>query len=187
MKRTPLKPKKIYTLKRTPLKPGKNYKGLKKVSLKKSTSSIVKTVEKPKYEDLDKYINAHDWKKVRSIGLDVFAELVKLRVKYKCEICKKPGSDAHHWYYTKAHNSMTDIMPLNGICLCRKCHIKAHENFEEFKKKVLELPKYKDAALMFSVISQNSIDFDFVKALIETNKKQLDELLEELKKEPKDG
>ena len=82
---------------------------------------------------------------------------------------------------------MTDIMPLNGICLCRKCHIKAHENFEEFKKKVLELPKYKDAALMFSVISQTSIDFDFVKALIETNKKQLDELLEELKKEPKDG
>ena len=83
MKRSPLKPKKIYTLKRTPLKPGKNYKGLKKVSLKKSTSTISKVIEKPKYEDLEKYINTRDWKKVRLIGLDIFAELVKLSVKYK--------------------------------------------------------------------------------------------------------
>lgn len=188
MKRSPLKPKKIYTLKRTPLKPGKNYKGLKKVSLKKSTSTISEVIEKPKYEDLEKYINTQDWKKVRLIGLDVFAELVKLSVKYKCEICKKPGSDAHHWYYTKAHNSITDIMPLNGICLCRKCHIKAHENFEDFKNKVLELPKYKCAAEIFSAIPQNSIDFNFAKILIETNKEQLDELLkQQIRKESKDG
>ena len=75
---------------------------------------------------------------IREYALKVFANVVKEKANHRCEICGKPATDAHHWYYTKTTNSITDILAENGICLCRDCHLRAHTNFNAFRQMVCE-------------------------------------------------
>ena len=153
MKRTPLRPKKIYYLKRSPIKP---------------------KIRNLNYENLEDCIIKHNWKDVRYIGLKVFSEYIKERAHCKCEICHKPGSDAHHWCFTRANNSLTDIMPENGIYLCRICHIKAHNNYNKFKDLVLQLNKYDYNKLLLE--HNKSVDFDKAYNIIKDMYKELEEL-----------
>lgn len=80
---------------------------------------------------------ANDIKGLRNYGLKIWREVVKQRANGKCELCGYAGKcDAHHWFYTKAQHSLTDIMPANGCYLCRSCHMMAHDKVAETKIKI---------------------------------------------------
>lgn len=225
LKRTPLKPKKFYTLKKSPVKvkrssvfntttitqefidrvmelynQGKDSYWIISKELECS-SSIVKKVlvskgivngnikEKPlkkinevvlnheeiKCYDIINYLQKHKWKEVRRYGLLLFSKLVKVRANFKCELCGKPGTDAHHWYYTKAHNSMTDIMSTNGICLCRNCHIKAHNKVAEYKDKIKSLKRFQSSPAILEKVVNLPVDFEYVREILIKNSSDLRE------------
>lgn len=129
-------------------------------------------------ENIAEYLQKHNWKKVRQYGLILFSKLVKARANYKCELCGKPGTDAHHWYYTKAHNSITDIMSINGICLCRECHMKAHDNIIEYKEKIKKLKRFMAGPTVLEKVVNLPIDFEHVREIILRNRKDLREIYE---------
>ena len=120
-----------------------------------------------------------NWRKVRQYGLILFSYLVRSRAKFKCELCGKKGCDAHHWYYTKAHNSITDIMSINGICLCRECHIKAHANFKEYQEKISKLKRFACAPKILEKVVNLPIDFDHVEDIILRGRKELRKIYKE--------
>lgn len=88
-------------------------------------------------ESLTELAATNNVKKLRQYGLKVWAKAVKKRAGFKCELCGKRGDyttlDAHHWYATRASHAPTDLMLSNGICLCRTCHIKAHNEPAKYK------------------------------------------------------
>lgn len=93
-------------------------------------------------------LEAQDIKGLRRHGLEQWRTIVKNRAKGKCELCGATGTDAHHWYYTRAQHSLTDIMPLNGVFLCRYCHNIAHQKVAETKAKIKKLkqPRFNNLA-----------------------------------------
>lgn len=127
-------------------------------------------------ENIAEYLQKHNWKKVRQYGLILFSKLVKARANYKCELCGKPGNDAHHWYYTKAHNSITDIMSINGICLCRECHMKAHHNILEYKEKIKRLKRFQAGPTILEKVVNLPIDFEHAREIILRGRKDLREI-----------
>lgn len=185
-------------MKKTPLRKG-NSKLLQKSSLQtkgkvslKKTSKINKNPEKQLkkqtvkvsslYKNLNNYIETHDWKNLRLIGLDLFSKVVFILANGKCQKCGKIGTDAHHWCYTKSHNSITDITPLNGILLCRKCHGEAHENFNLFKEKVSNLPRYQNVAEQLKQAVNKPIDFNLVENIIRMELQMVEDNQDLLKK-----
>ena len=49
---------------------------------------------------------------------------VKTRDKFRCRVCLREGTDAHHIIHRGQNYGMKwDIE--NGVCLCRKCHDRA--------------------------------------------------------------
>ena len=84
-------------------------------------------------------LEKQDIKGLRRHGLDQWRTIVKNRAKGKCEFCGLKGTDAHHWYYTRAQHSLTDIMPSNGIFLCRACHTIAHQKIAETKARIKKM------------------------------------------------
>lgn len=88
---------------------------------------------------LTELVEMGDKKSLRAFGLKIWAQLIKKRANGVCAICGAPGTDAHHWYYTRAQNSLTDIMPANGVYLCRRCHNIAHSNINETKEKIKKI------------------------------------------------
>lgn len=118
------------------------------------------------YKNINHYLENRDWKNLRLIGLDLFSKVVHILANNKCQKCGKVGTDAHHWCYTKSHGSMTDIMPENGILLCRKCHIEAHENFNGFKLKVSCLPKYENTEEKLKKFVNASLDYAMIEEII---------------------
>ena len=127
-------------------------------------------------ENIGEYLQKHNWKKVRQYGLLLFSKLVKARASFKCELCGKPGTDAHHWYYTKAHNSITDIMSINGICLCRNCHMKAHDNITEYKEKIKKLRRFQAGPTILDKVVNLPIDFEHAREIILRGRKDLREI-----------
>lgn len=121
-----------------------------------------------KFEDITiEMINAaNSWKKLRQLGLIVFAKYIKYKANGRCEICNKEGSDAHHWFYTKAHNKLTDIMPANGIFLCRNCHMAAHTEVQRVKDYISTMYKYRDKLVLLTEAEMRPINLDNAKVLI---------------------
>lgn len=106
MKRTPLRPKKIYTLKRTPLKAGLGYKGLKRTPLKKQSD---------KAKEL--------WEKVREEAL--------ARDDGKCIICKAPATDVHHIHLRSKRPDLKYKL-CNLVSLCKRHHF--HQGSEKYQE-----------------------------------------------------
>lgn len=84
-------------------------------------------------------LEAQDLKKLRIHGLNQWRTIVKNRANGKCELCGLKGTDAHHWFFTRAQHSLTDIMPINGVFLCRTCHNIAHNKVAETKKRIKKI------------------------------------------------
>lgn len=85
----------------------------------------------------------NDIKGLRKYGLSIWPKAIKKRAGYKCELCGEPGDDwsldAHHWGATKASIAPTDLWLSNGCCLCRKCHMAAHQYVAAYKAKIAPL------------------------------------------------
>lgn len=85
----------------------------------------------------------NDIKGLRKYGLTIWPKAIKKKAGYKCELCGEPGDDwsldAHHWAATKASVAPTDLWLSNGCCLCRNCHIAAHQYVAAYKAKIEQL------------------------------------------------
>lgn len=176
LKYSPLKNKKQNPLKFKPLvKTNSTLKS--KCTLKSSKNLKQKTIKaistKRSEKSLSEYLKSKTWKDLRHYGLFVFSKLVKASANFKCELCGKPGTDAHHWYFTKAHNAITDIMQINGICLCRECHIKAHTKPDLYKEKISELKKFKEAKNILERAIRQTKTVEMIKSIISEEKKAL--------------
>ena len=116
MKKTPLKPKKIYTLKKTPLK--SNSKGLAKTTALKKTCSLKKT----NYELKKQNEKAKErWEEVR--------ELVLKRDNHKCIICGKKATQVHHIQLRSKRKDL--IYSVNNlVSLCDAHHF--HQGSEKY-------------------------------------------------------
>lgn len=112
MKKTPLKPKKFYTLKRTPLKAKSGYI-LKKTQLKPSENYELK-----KQNDKAK----ERWEEARN-------ECLK-RDNNKCIICGKPATQVHHIHLRSKRKDL--LYTLSNLCsLCDKHHF--HKGTEKYE------------------------------------------------------
>jgi len=94
----------------------------------------------------------------------LWSELVKIRAKYKCEICGKGGValNSHHWH-TGRHNKHTRWMLENGVCLCVGCHFKAHNEPVEFlksHKKIFRADFYMQLDLMVTIQARSTEKID---------------------------
>lgn len=60
-------------------------------------------------------------KQINKLKLKEWADAVKARAGYKCEICnRKSPLDAHHLLSRQLLSVRYDVCA--GICLCKKCH-----------------------------------------------------------------
>lgn len=112
LKKTPLKPKKFYTLKKSPLKAKKTYT-LKKTELKKPEDYELK-----KQNDKAK----EKWEEARKICIE--------RYKGKCVICGKPGNQVHHIHLRSKRKDLL-YNQNNLILLCDKHHF--HKAMDGYK------------------------------------------------------
>ena len=130
---------------------------------------------------LTEYVECGNIKELRKYGLKVWAQLVKARANYTCELCGRPGTDAHHWLFNRADHSITDITPSNGCCLCRMCHIEAHNKVAEYKIKIRKAKGNKFNNLSEDHLLRVRIEDKTAKDYYETIKR-IDRELKELKK-----
>lgn len=106
---------------------------------KEQVRNSTRSCHDKKGQALTELLEKQDIKGLRAEGLRLWRTVVKNRAKGLCEFCGLKGTDAHHWYYTKAQHSVTDIMPANGIFLCRGCHIIAHNNILKTKNRIKKM------------------------------------------------
>lgn len=59
----------------------------------------------------------------------LWAAAVASRARLTCEMCGKPGSDAHHMKSRRSHYLRWSLC--NGVFLCKACHMRFH-NQEAF-------------------------------------------------------
>lgn len=113
------------------------------VNIKMQATNTRRSLRTETGKSLSELVLLNDVKGLREYGLKIWARAVKKRANYKCELCGKPGGDntldAHHWYATRASNAPTDLWLSNGCCLCRDCHIKAHNHVKIYKDKIASL------------------------------------------------
>lgn len=109
------------------------------VTQKEQVRNSTRAIHDKNGQALTALLDAQNMKALREEGLRQWRKIVKNRAKGKCELCGLNGTDAHHWFYTRAQHSLTDIMPSNGIFLCRGCHNLAHSKIAETKKRIKEL------------------------------------------------
>lgn len=116
LKRTPLRPKKIYTLKRTPLKV--KTASLKRSPLKAKVSSLKKTAIK---KQNDKY--REDWKIARQKRLEKDGG--------KCVVCHAKATEVHHIHLRSKRPDLR-LNQNNLVSLCSKHHLHmGNERYEE--------------------------------------------------------
>ena len=121
LKRTPLKPKKFYTLKKNPLK-------AKKVSLKKTELKKPEDYELKKQNDKAK----EKWEKVRKECLE--------RDNYKCIICGKPATQVHHIHLRSKRKDL--IYTLSNLCsLCDKHHFHSGNDKYDLQCQIIAMKK----------------------------------------------
>ena len=129
-------------------------------------------------KNIAKELQNKNWKKIRQYGLLLFSKLVKARAGFVCELCKKceikksSNLHAHHWYYKK-NNSITDIMPSNGICLCKECHKKVHRNYDFYKNEISKLKRFMAIPKILDKVVNKSIDFIHAREIILRSRKDL--------------
>ena len=104
LKRTPLKPKKFYTLKKSPIKVKKNYT-LKKTELKKPEDYKLK-----KQNDKAK----EKWEEARQICINKY--------KGRCIVCGKKGTQVHHIHLRSKRKDLL-YNQNNLVLVCDKHHI----------------------------------------------------------------
>lgn len=137
MKKTPLKPKKNYTLKKTPLK--SNNKGLAKTTGLKKTTSLVKTNCKLKkttslkrtscelkQTELQKQSEKakEKWEEIR--------EIVLKRDNHKCIICGKKATQVHHIQLrSKRKDLIYNINNLVSLCDIHHFHQGSEKYLEQ--------------------------------------------------------
>lgn len=66
------------------------------------------------------------------LNLKEWRIIVGLNANGLCEICGRPGDDAHHVIRRRFKSIIT--LPANGLWLCRECHIWVHNNPLKFKE-----------------------------------------------------
>ena len=118
LKRTPLKPKKFYTLKKSPIKVKKNYI-LKKAELKKPEDYKLK-----KQNDKAK----EKWEEARKICIE--------RYKGKCAICGKSGNQVHHIHLRSKRKDLL-YNQNNLILLCDKHHMHSGSDRYELQCQII--------------------------------------------------
>lgn len=121
-------------------------------SQRKTQTTRVEPKKTQKRATLTDLAECGNIKELRKRGLIVWAKLVKAHANHRCELCGREGTDAHHWLFNRSDHSITDITPENGCCLCRTCHIKAHNSVAEYKGKIRNV-KGKD----FSAVAENEM------------------------------
>ena len=120
LKRTPLKPKKFYTLKKSPIKVKKNYI-LKKTELKKpEDSKLQKQNDKAKEK----------WEEARKICIE--------RYKGKCAICGKSGNQVHHIHLRSKRKDLL-YNQNNLILLCDKHHMHSGSDRYELQCQIIAI------------------------------------------------
>lgn len=75
-----------------------------------------------KYKDTDPFYHSGRWK--------AFAESIRRRDRYKCQLCKRfgkdvPGNIVHHIKEREEYPELA-YDPNNCVTLCEKCHNKMH-------------------------------------------------------------
>lgn len=120
LKRTPLKPKKFYTLKKSPIKVKKTYT-LKKTELKKPEDYELK-----KQNDKAK----EKWEEARKICIE--------RYKGKCAICGKPGNQVHHIHLRSKRKDLL-YNQNNLILLCDKHHMHSGSDRYELQCEIIAM------------------------------------------------
>lgn len=129
-------------------------------------------------ENIAKELQNKNWKKVRQYGLLLFSKLVKARANFTCELCKKSEINtpsnlhAHHWCYPK-NNTLTDIMSSNGICLCKACHKKVHQNYDFYKNEISKLKRFMAMPKILLKVVNKPIDFSHARNIILRSRKDL--------------
>ena len=111
LKRTPLKPKKFYTLKKSPLK-------VKKVALKKTELKKSEDYELKKQNDKAK----EKWEEARNICIK--------RYNGRCAVCGKKGTQVHHIHLRSKRKDLL-YNQNNLILLCDKHHF--HRGTDNYK------------------------------------------------------
>lgn len=116
LKRTPLRPKKNYTLKRTPLK--SKGAGLKRSPLKIKTTQLKRTPLKKQNEEKKKA-----WEEARAKRLE--------KDNGKCVVCKKKATEVHHIHLRSKRPDL--LLNQNNLrSLCSKHHF--HQGNEKYDK-----------------------------------------------------
>lgn len=116
LKRTPLRPKKNYTLKRTPLKT--KGAGLKRSPLKTKSVQLKRTPIKKQNEQYKK-----DWEEARKKRLETDGG--------KCVVCKKKATQVHHIHLRSKRPDL--ILNQNNLrSLCNRHHFHmGNERYQE--------------------------------------------------------
>lgn len=89
----------------------------------------------------------------------LWAKYIKKRDK-KCQMCGSTTRLTAHHIITRGHYK-TRYNPLNGICLCSKCHYLVHQNpaaYEDFFKNKLGEKKYNFLKNQAQKIASYTID-----------------------------
>lgn len=112
LKRTPLKPKKFYTIKKSPLKAKKNY------ILKKTELKIQNEKAKEK------------WEEARNKCLE--------RDHNKCVVCGKPATQVHHIHLRSKRKDLLYFLP-NLVAVCDKHHIHSGNDRYELQCQIIAM------------------------------------------------
>ena len=79
------------------------------------------------WSKLPRHVKRH----IRSQPLSVWAKRIKREFGHECAMCQTTESlEAHHIYFKSLYPSRIEDLD-NGICLCTKCHDKAHSLYIE--------------------------------------------------------
>ena len=149
------------------------------ITQKEQVRNSTKVIKTDKGECLTALEESNNMKAVRDYGLKVWTQLIKKRANGKCELCGKEGTDAHHWYFTRAQHCLADIQPANGVFLCRRCHNNAHNAPAEYKEKIKKVKGSKFNNLVEATLLKNRATISTVKDYTRVIRVMLRELKEQ--------
>lgn len=104
----------------------------------------------------------------------LWAEAIKKRDKGMCQVCHKPGRQAHHVYSRRYLNSRHEI--INGVFLCCGCHLYfAHVEVEAFRDFIIKRMGQREYdRLKVRAMAKSYIDFEMKKIELNEYLKQGD-------------
>lgn len=143
------------------------------VDQKTQVRNSTKTIKDKTKTPLVVYLEKQDKKHLHDYALRLWRTIVRARAGGICELCGAEGTDAHHWYFTKAQGGLVSIMPLNGVFLCRKCHQLAHAKVAETKERIKKLRNFNNLAedALIKARQQNATAKDYYSSIIKMRSK----------------